>query len=369
MEIAVLVFCVLGAAIALLVLPSISRDAPARDHIAGALPIPVWLEHQGKVVWSNRAYDALSSPQTGTMLFPPGAERTCLPAEDGDHWFVPLRNGPVGLAIPADALIRAESDLRQVVQTMARAFAQLPIGLAVFDRQRHLQVFNPALCDLTDLSPEFLTRKPSLISMLDAMRNRNMVPEPKDWKDWRRQLVEMERGAASGHYDETWSLPGGQTYRVTGRPYPDGALALMVEDISSEILRSRRYRADLELCQAVIDTSDEGIAVFSASGQLVLSNSAYSALWGHDPGMTLSTQGIGQIANHWRGQSAPTPLWTEAEDFVTTIDSRDDWQAEARLVDGRLITCRFAALAGGSTLVGFRSRPARAKPRAVAGSA
>lgn len=276
--------------------------------------------------------------------------------------------GAVGMALPADDIVRAEADLRQIVQTMAKAFAQLPIGLAVFDRDRHLHLFNPALCDLTDLAPEFLSRRPSLLSMLDAMRNRNTVPEPKDWKGWRRQIVEMERAAASGQYEETWSLPAGRTYKVTGRPHPDGALALMIEDISTETLRSHRHRADLELAQAVIDTSDEAIAVFSVSGQLVLSNSAYAALWGHDPGATLSTAGFAQMAAHWRDLCAPTTLWTQAEGFASSLDTRSDLHGKARLSDGRLLSCRFSALSGGATLAGFRVHPPRSQPRAVARS-
>jgi hypothetical protein len=42
----------------------------------------------------------------------------------------------------------------------------------------------------------------------------------------------LEEEAASGLFEETWSLPGGQTYRVIGRPHPNGALAFMFEDIS-----------------------------------------------------------------------------------------------------------------------------------------
>jgi len=35
------------------------------------------------------------------------------------------------------------------------------------------------------------------------------------------------------------------------------------------------------------------------------------------------------------------------------MGERAEWSAEVRLVDGRLLTCRFSPLAGGSTLAGF----------------
>jgi len=48
-------------------------------------------------------------------------------------------------------------------------------------------LFNPALLDLTGLPAEFLAMRPSLLSVLDAMHDRNMIPEPKDYRSWRRQ--------------------------------------------------------------------------------------------------------------------------------------------------------------------------------------
>ena len=90
-------------------------------------------------------------------------------------------------------------------------------------------LFNPALGDLTGLAPEFLSTRPTLFSLLDALRERRMIPEPRDYKHWPREMLKLE--AAAGQYMDLWSLPGGQTYRVTGQPHPDGAIALLMEDI------------------------------------------------------------------------------------------------------------------------------------------
>jgi hypothetical protein len=219
--------------------------------------------------------------------------------------------------------------------------------------------------DLTGLPAEFLSMRPSLLSVLDALRDRKMIPEPKDYRSWRRQLVEMEKAAASGLYEETWNLPDGQTFKVVGRPHPNGALALMIEDITYEVSRSRRYRSDLELGQAVIDEMDEAVAVFSSSGQLVMSNLAYAVMWAHDPEISVITTTIRTVAAHWRALSAPSALWSEAEEFISTVGNRMPWRSEARLLDGRLVSCRFAPLAGGATLAGFRSLDPQGMTRPV----
>jgi PAS domain-containing protein len=341
--------------------PTVQLAAEAAERVL----LPLWqLGPDGKVIWSNAAYTKIATPENGPGL-PRAPERLSIETDDGIRWFATEVRSHIGCAVPIDDLVRAEANMRDMVQAMAKTFAHLPTGLAVFDHARHLHSFNPALADLTGLSPEFLSRRPSLIAMLDGMRDRNMIPEPKDWKGWRHQIADMERAAASGQFEDTWALPGGQTYRITGRRHPDGGLALMIDDISTEIIRSRRYRADLELCQRVVDTMDEAIAVFAVTGQLVMSNSAYAALWGHDPGERLAPMDFGQMAAHWRALSAPSALWAEAEDFTARLDDRAAWQAEARLLDGRLITCRFAPLSDGATLIGFSPVLAEIAPRAL----
>lgn len=348
-----------------------------RETVATA-PMLLWRENTaGDVVWANGPYllQACASLDEGKELGWPlprlfsraaaksGKDQRQSLSVSGKSsiWFdissKPEADGDLMFAIPADAAVQAEGALRDFMQTLTKTFAQLPIGLAIFDRQRKLQLFNPALMDLTQLPADFLSLRPSLLAVLDAMRDRKMLPEPKDYRDWRRQIVEIEKAAATGLYEETWSLPDGQTYRVIGRPHPNGALALLIEDISSEMLRSRRYRADLELGQSVIDHMDEAIAVFSQSGQLVMSNNSYAALWGHDPAETLGDNTVRSLSAHWRAQSAPSAIWAEVEEYVATVGDRESWRGEARLLDGRLIGCRFAPLTGGSTLATFRSVP------------
>jgi PAS domain-containing protein len=350
--------------------------AQLRDTLAKA-PVMSWRETDaGDVVWANAAYLAraaaalpagqdLSWPlprlfaKTATDQAALGQRQSVTLPDGGPVWYdlTGATEGGVGrlmFATPADAAVHAETALRDFMQTLTKTFAQLPIGLAIFDRQRQLQLFNPALLDLTGLPVDFLSLRPSLLSVLDALRDRKMIPEPKDYKGWRRQIVDLEKAAASGLYEETWNLPDGQTYRVIGRPHPNGALALMIEDISTEMLRTRRYRAELELSQAVVDAMEESIAVFSQAGQLVMSNAAYAALWGHDPVATLADVSVRTLSTQWRAQSAPNSLWAEVEDFVATVGDRQSWRAEARLLDGRLLACRFSPLAGGATLVSFR---------------
>lgn len=357
-----------------------------RDVVARA-PTLMWRERSnGDIIWANAAYmlcaaGVLENGQDLTWPLPRLFERQAsaqgisgqrqkLALRDGKSMWYELTSFADGeerlvFASTADALVQAETAMRDFMVTLTKTFAHLHVGLAIFDKQRQLVLFNPALMDLTGLPADFLSMRPSLLSVLDGMRDRNMIPEPKDYRGWRRQLIEMERAAASGLYEETWSLPAGQTYQVIGRPHPNGALALMIEDISGEMLRTRRFRADLELSQSVIDEVDEAIAVFSPAGQLVISNAGYARLWGGDPAANLMDETLRSLSGRWRTQCAPSPVWADLEDFASNPGDRMQWKAQVRLLDGRLIDCRFAPLSGGATMTAFRLRDAGGTPKTL----
>ncbi len=347
-------------------------------------PVMIWRETpEGDITWANATYlmHAAARLEAGTGLSWPlprlfdrtasaqgaSGQRQSL-SETAGHkpqWFelIGFAEGETRLmyALPADSAVTAEASLREFMQTLTKTFAHLPIGLAIVDKNRQLALFNPALLDLSGLQPDFLSMRPTLFAFLDAMRDCSMIPEPKDYRGWRKQMTDLEKAAASGLFEETWSLPSGQTYKVIGRPHPNGALALMFEDITSETSRTRRYRANLELGQAVIDSINDAVAVFSQAGHLVMSNAAYVTLWGHDPGAVLGAEiGFASLCERWRAQSAPTPFWVEAETFVSTLGERLVFDGDVRLNDGRLITCTFKPLQGGATLACFRDDTVRA---------
>jgi PAS domain-containing protein len=355
---------------------ALQQEVQAQRAVLARAPVLMWREAAGgEVIWANHAYliRAVELLPGGEDLSWPlprlfddvrdatgRSTRIKLQMQGGAEWFdlirVPLGDDVLCYALAANTAVQAETALREFMQTLTKTFADLPIGLAIFDRARVLQLFNPALADLTALAPDFLISRPTLSAVLDAMRAKAMIPEPKDYRSWRKQLTRLEEEASMGLFEETWSLPGGQTYRVIGRPHPNGALAFMFEDISHEMTRTRRYRADLELGQSVIDAVDEAVAVFSQGGQLVMSNTTYAQLWNHDPAVLLSDAGIGTLCAWWRDHSAPTLLWDDATDFVTLLGDRTAWEGEVRLLDGRLVSCRFRPLTGGATLITFRPR-------------
>lgn len=338
-------------------------------------PAAIWRQAaDGTIAWANGVYfdlaEALLGPEQGRRwpppaLFPAASAPTAAPlrvplqrhGEAPDRWFqVHCQADADGLlcsAVPADELVRVEEALREFVQTLSKTFAHLPVGLAIFDRSRRLALFNPALTDLTTLEVDFLAARPTLFAVLDRLRDKRRIPEPRDYRSWRQRIAELEAAAAGGFVQENWTLPSGETYRVTGRPHPDGAVAFLFEDISAEVSLTRRFRTEIELGQSVLDSLSEAIAVFSPAGVLTMSNAAYAGLWGVDPGASLAEIGILDALRHWHERAEASPVWGDARDFLAERGERAEWSDRVRMKDGREMICRFEPLPGGATLVGF----------------
>jgi PAS domain-containing protein len=64
--------------------------------------------------------------------------------------------GTMHYAVDITEVIEAREDQQKFVQTLTKTFAQLSVGLAIFDRERRLKLFNPALVDLLGLPTDFL---------------------------------------------------------------------------------------------------------------------------------------------------------------------------------------------------------------------
>ena len=368
-------------------LAALESELETLRRTAKLAPYLVWQEDRnGKITWANSAYLSLAKSmlhdgQTDgwppARLFDHPAEvnttnaqtiRVSVADQDsgGPLWFdlacKKVNESALCFATPADAIVQAETSLNRFVQTLTKTFAHLSIGLAVFDKNRQLALFNPALTDLTKLPFDFLSARPTLFAFLDRLREKQMMPEPKDYKNWRHQMTALEEAAADGSYEEMWTLPNGQTYKVNGRPHPDGAVALLFEDISAEISLTRNFREELQMGQSVFDSLDEAIVVFSPTGLITLSNAAYTKLWGVDPSTTFGEMSVIDATRSWQNICDPTPIWGDLRDFVCNPSERTEWFGDATLDDGRALTCQFTPLSSGATLVKFLAQKAPKKP-------
>jgi PAS domain-containing protein len=336
----------------------------------GQAPYPVWhVGPDGMLNWSNAAYDALlkkagnDQSELSKPILPSRRSsrktRACVAIAESDQklWFdvfvFEQESGVLCYGVDINAIVDAEIAQRNFVQTLAKTFAQLSIGLAIFDRNRQLALFNPALIDLTALPADFLSARPNLLSFFDRLRDQRMMPEPKNYGSWRHQMADLVAAAADGRYQETWTLPSGAVYSVCGRPHPDGAVAFLIEDITAEITLTRRFRTDLEIGQSVMDQMADAIAVFSENGALCFSNQAYRRLWRVDPEASFVQMAVLDATRTWQSLCQPTPVLGEVRDFVGLRENRAEWWGQIQLKTGQDLTCGVFPVSHGATMVVF----------------
>ncbi|MBA84150.1 PAS domain-containing protein [Thalassobius sp. S69A] len=330
-------------------------------------PYPIWASNcDGRITWANDAYkrlaenaDTLDNADIPTLfdlpeVTPPAVPRTrlslTLKESDSNIWFdVTSSQSSVGCmhyAIDINAVVQAEIAQRNFVQTLTKTFAQLSIGLVIFDRRRQLALFNPALIDLLGLSPEFLSSRPTLFSFFDRLRDMQIMPEPKNYRNWREDMSDLVTAASDGGYLETWNLPSGLTYRVSGRPHPDGAIAFLFEDISSEVSLTRRFRSQLEVLQALVDGMPQAVAIFSPSSVLTFANESYRTLWRCDPDSSFADLTLDDAMRHWMTRATAQADLTRIHPTQTDIIS-------IPLINGQTLSCRVQQLMGGNFAVIF----------------
>ncbi len=354
------------------------RSVEAEVQVLGAAtasaPYPIWLTtNDGRIRWYNDAYEAIYTRARKNGVDPdvplftnvaydgkaPRHGRACIEINEGTEalWYDVIASrtdeGTMFHAVDINAVIRAEVAQRNFVQTLAKTFAQLSIGLAIFDRKGQLALFNPALVDLTALPAEVLSSRPDLLTFFDRLRDNRVMPEPKNYTSWRQEISNVISAATDGRYQETWTLDTGQTYRVSGRPHPDGAIAFLIEDISAEVSLTRNFRAELELGQSLMDTFDEGLVVFSSAGTLTFCNAAYREMWKIDPERSFADITILDSLRVWQSACRPDPAWGDIRDFVMRIGDRASWETQLTWADGRVLVAKVAPIASGATMIRF----------------
>lgn len=313
-----------------------NRHFKTHQHALERAPAIVFaVDASGVFQWGNAKFDGLAIEDRKVFLKVVRERsediglRAILddPMSKRQHHFelfvLPGENHTVVYATDITRVVEADSVRNDFVQTLTKTFADLSTGLAVFDRYHRLVLFNPAILDLTDLSPEFLTARPHMMEFFDRLRDNHMLPEPKNYSTWRRQITDMINSAANGHYSESWSLPGGLTYKLTGRPHPNGAIAFLIEDITDEMALTRQSRSQLETHQAILDAIQEAIAVVGPDGGLVVCNAAFVEIFGFDPDASFARTSLKDVMQACRDRFPGAPVWDDLVngETITPVDT------------------------------------------------
>jgi signal transduction histidine kinase len=259
----------------------------------------------------------------------------------------------LGLAVDASNALAAERTLARFVRTMTETFAHLNVGLAIFDPNQRLVMFNPALVEMWQADPGWMAQRPSLREILDSLRSNRRIPEMADFHGWRRRLTQLFQQTETADYEELWHLADGSDIRVRARPHPHRSLAFVFDDVTERMRLEQQYRHSLDLRRATLDRLDEGLAVFGPDGLLQLVNEAFHEIWGTDAEMIHSSMHANELIPLVRGLTVETGVWERLISYITGSGARQAWAARLTLGTGRIIGAHFSSLPDGSTMAAF----------------
>ena len=124
--------------------------------------------------------------------------------------------------------------------------------------------FNQAYARLWRLDAAWLSDHPSQGEVLDAMRERRMLPETVDFlafKEGRQRLFTN----LIEPLEELMHLPDGATLRLVVTPHPQGGLLYFYEDVSDRLALERTRNLQIAVQKATLYNLSEGVAVMAGS--------------------------------------------------------------------------------------------------------
>ena len=186
--------------------------------------------------------------------------------------------GLIGLAVQRD---RAELERRRVDRLLYDALGSLPQGIAVYDRERRLQLCNPAFADLYGMRPE------DMIGMAAEALVRRSAPNTvavdgvpvQSAEDFaRRRLAQFGRPSEAPMEIE-WR--DGRWFMVSDHPSAEGGVVFVRTDISEQKRVQATLRDNEAFKSAMINASLDSIITMNDRGEILEFNQAAERTFGY----------------------------------------------------------------------------------------
>ena len=192
---------------------------------------------------------------------------------------VPLPTGAVaGFAIDVQELEDSRAELSRHIQSQRDLADRMTAGTAQFDADRALSFFNRPFAVMAQLDPEWLAEGPEFDRVLERMRERNRLPEVRDFPVWKAERRDWFTSPQEV-IEEDWILADGDHLRIVVQPLPDGGLRVFLEDRTEQVRLASARDTLLRVRAATFDNLFEAISVFASDGRLYLWNRRFRDVW------------------------------------------------------------------------------------------
>ena len=348
------------------------------------LPIPIWSrDEQLKLTYCNPAYaravgasveETLSgNRQISSTVFGQSHEdiaRKALSVNDtasemraaiidGERKFLkfsefPMEHAPLGgYALDMTSHEKAESDLKRHISAHRETLSLLSTAVAIYGPDMRLQFFNKNYQKMFGGPDDsWLFQKPTIAEVIDKLRELRLIEEVADFAKFKQD--EMALFTSLLHpLERLRHQPNGRTIRMIQAPHPLGGLIFLIEDVTDSLTMEREYNTLTAVQRSTIDHLSEGIAVFSNSGILTLSNPAFRKIWGLKA-EEIHNQHISHMIEQTKHLLVHEGPWDEhKKNIINRMTNRVTKSKLMERVDGMVLKISYIPLPDGSHLITY----------------
>jgi len=236
------------------------------------------------------------------------------------------------------------------VQSQRDLSDRMTAGTVQFDADRAVNFFNQPFAVMAQLDPEWLAEGPEFDRVLERMRERNRLPEVRDFPVWKAERREWFTSTQEV-VEEDWILADGDHLRLVAQPLPDGGLRMFLEDRTEQVRLASARDTLLRVRAATFDNLFEAISVFASDGRLYLWNRRFRDVWDFEEERLTEHPRVDELVPAMaRKLVNPTAAAQIREMVRHTTNERQPASGRISLTDGRHFEFAAVPLPDGNAL-------------------
>lgn len=254
---------------------------------------------------------------------------------------------------PVEQTVYETSETSFHDSTFKAALNSINTPLVIFNEDACLESFNDSYAAFWDLPADWLETKPTINQVLDALRERRLLPEVANFVTYKAEQRALF-GRLTTPKEVLIHQPNGTTIKNTIYPTDQGGLVFSYEDVTDRLALERSVNALTAVQRETLNHLHEGIAVFGSDGRLKLCNPMFVSLWNIDPALSETEPHIDKIIELLHSGLVRTPFDpAEKERLIAQLLNREPDSKRLQRDDGKTLDYTKVPLPDGAILLSY----------------
>lgn len=232
------------------------------------------------------------------------------------------------------------------------SFNFLPIAISIFDKNQKLIFANQCFIKLFNVEEDFINNLPNHSSLFEELRTKNKLPLFTNWQEWRDDIFKIYSNFECQQYK--WNLPDGTVLRVIAQPQPQGGVCWIYENLTPMLEIQMRYNNLIAHQSDTLDNLLEGVVLFGSNGKILLSNPAFTKLWGLDVEFGVAGTHINILTKQFKILAKNQEFLEKLPGYIAGVcDMRNLNKGQIELKDERILEYSLCPMRLGQTIFLF----------------